>query len=524
MNIRHFSVVAAIAFIIALFPLNVFANNAVTINTITDKYQGDSVTISGTTVFDEVTIKVLRPTNTILYVNVLEGGIFSDTFTLPEDAEFGRYTVIAGKGQDIAAQTFNVIRRGGGSTVPLTPLPASGEPGTEVQDDGAVKIVTKPSLDEGSSTAVSIISMEVIEKASEQAKEVSGGSRVVILEIPEIEGAEKYSVQLPADALSSGGKDKRIDINTVLGTVSVPGNMFSNIGLVGEENVEIVIGFADRTDIDEDIRRQIGDRPVIELNAKVDGQVISWNNPDAPVTVSIDYTPAPEELEDPEHIVVWYIDGKNNVVSVPNGRYDPASGKVIFTITHFSKYAVVFVKKTFSDIENYPWAKKQIEVLASKGIINGTSATTYSPGLSITRADFITLLIRALELKAEFSTNFDDVNPEDYFYDILGTARILGIATGVGNNKFNPGEQISRQDMMVLTARALKIAGKISESGTISDLAGFSDASEVSVYAVEGVVALIKEGIIQGSGNRINPKGTATRAEAAVVIYRVLNK
>jgi len=415
-----------IALIITLFSLNVFAADSVTLETITSKHQGDSVTISGTTALDEVTVKVLRPNNTILYVNVLEGGSFTDTFTLPDDTALGTYTVIVGKGQDIATGTFTVIKRSSGSNLPATPPAVTGEPKTEVRGDGTVKVVTKPSLDEGSNTAVSTVSPDMIKKALEQAKETSGGVRTVVLEIPEVEGAVKYTLQLPANALSSGEEDVRIEIETPLGTIAAPGNMFNSSDLMGEEDIELTIGLADRTDISEDIRQQIGDRPVIELNARVDGRTISWNNSDAPVTVSIDYTPTAEELKDPEHIVVWYIDGQGNVVPVPNGRYDPATGKVTFTTTHFSKYAIAFVKKTFSDIGNYPWAKKQIEVLASKGVINGTSATTYSPGQNITRADFITLLVRALELKADFITNFDDVKPADYYYNALGTAKALG--------------------------------------------------------------------------------------------------
>lgn len=77
---------------------------------------------------------------------------------------------------------------------------------------------------------------------------------------------------------------------------------------------------------------------------------------------------------------------------------------------------------------------------------------------------------------------------------------------------------------MVLVARALKAAKKISVTGTAEDLSSFTDVSQVAGYAVESVATLIKEGIIQGSGNMINPKGNATRAETAVMIYRIYNK
>lgn len=76
---------------------------------------------------------------------------------------------------------------------------------------------------------------------------------------------------------------------------------------------------------------------------------MNWSNPNAPVTVSIAYTPTPDELKYPENIVVWYIDGQNNPVSVPSGRYDAATGRVTFEVDHFSKYAVAFSYKAFSD-------------------------------------------------------------------------------------------------------------------------------------------------------------------------------
>ncbi|WP_458788496.1 S-layer homology domain-containing protein, partial [Vallitalea sediminicola] len=71
-------------------------------------------------------------------------------------------------------------------------------------------------------------------------------------------------------------------------------------------------------------------------------------------------------------------------VPITNGRYNTDTGKVTFTTTHFSKYAIAFVEKTFDDITNYQWAKNQIQVLASKGIINGTSNKTYAPAECIT--------------------------------------------------------------------------------------------------------------------------------------------
>ena len=178
----------------------------------------------------------------------------------------------------------------------------------------------------------------------------------------------------------------------------------------------------------------------------------------------------------------------------------------------------------FNDMEKYPWAKDAVETLAAQGIIRGTSATTFDPGKKITRADFMVMLVKALKLDADFTDNFADVSSGKYYYEAVGIAKKLGITNGTGNNKFNPKEEISRQDMMVLVVNALKAAGIELEAGTVADMAGFKDAENVSGYAKDAIAALIKAGIIKGSDNAINPKNDLKRAEAAAVIYQIYVK
>ena len=162
--------------------------------------------------------------------------------------------------------------------------------------------------------------------------------------------------------------------------------------------------------------------------------------------------------------------------------------------------------------------------MAAKGIINGTSETTFNPSADIRRADFIVLLVKALGLSAKPQGNFTDVSSSAYYADALATAKALGITAGVGNNNFNPNAKISREDMVVLAARAMEKAGKPLANASESELEGYSDSAQISGYALNDVAALIKAGIIKGSGNTINPKRTATRAEAAVIIYNLYNR
>jgi hypothetical protein len=142
----------------------------------------------------------------------------------------------------------------------------------------------------------------------------------------------------------------------------------------------------------------VGERPLIKLQLTLDGTQTSWNNPDAPVTVSIPYTPSDEELENPDSIIVWYLDGAGNLVCITDGKYDPATGKVTFTTTHFSLYAIGYNRITFSDVEQSAWYEKAIGFIAAREITKGTGAGKFSPEALLTRGEFIVMLMRAYEI------------------------------------------------------------------------------------------------------------------------------
>jgi len=116
------------------------------------------------------------------------------------------------------------------------------------------------------------------------------------------------------------------------------------------------------------------------------------------------------------------------------------------------------------------------------------------------------------------------VKPGDYYYKAVGIARKLEITNGTGNNKFNPKEPITRQDMIILTARAMKLTKKLDFTRSTTVLDTFTDAGSIAPYAVDAVSTMVKEGLIHGDGKRINPLSNTLRAEAAVLMYRIYNK
>ncbi len=352
----------------------------------------------------------------------------------------------------------------------------------------------------------------------------SSGKKTVSIEIPNVDGAKAYIAEFPIEYAIKKDSSVSLEIKTEFASVTIPGNMLDSASLEASSRIGIRIEAVNTSALPQDIQQKVGTRPIISLNALVDDKLIEFNNPDAPVTIRIPYTPSAEELLDPEHIVVWYIDGAGNVITVSNGKFDKETGTVVFTTTHFSRYAVAYVVKTFDDLGDCDWAKKPIEVLASKGIISGISDKAYAPARAITRGDFIRLLVNTLEFTADVKDNFNDVKPTDSFYNEVGIAKALGVVYGGGSNNFNPHAPISRQDMMVIIERALSLAGKLGISASISDLDQYADKDDISNYALVSIAKLVKDGLIQGSGGRINPQGHATRAQIAVILYNIYNR
>ncbi len=173
----------------------------------------------------------------------------------------------------------------------------------------------------------------------------------------------------------------------------------------------------------------------------------------------------------------------------------------------------------FTDMPKFSWARKAIETLYEKKIVNGLGDGSFGGMNLVSRADFTVMLLRATGKTAEVKDNFSDVNQKDYFYKEIGMAKALGIAGGVGNNQFAPRANISRQDMAVMVYRVLKKEGKIKTVSWQNSL--FKDGDKIKAYAREAVASLSSAQIINGYNNgTFNPEEFATRAETAVVVYK----
>ncbi len=172
----------------------------------------------------------------------------------------------------------------------------------------------------------------------------------------------------------------------------------------------------------------------------------------------------------------------------------------------------------FEDLGAYPWARQQIGRMDSLDIITGRNDYSYAPAEKITRAEFAGFLIRALGLSADSTELFADVSADNEFAKEIAIGRALGILKGTDGVNYNPDAEISRQDLMVICARGMRLVKELAEGAPVE---GFADAGLIADYAAADVAAMVQAGIIKGNADgTINPLGNTTRAEAAVIMDR----
>ncbi|QGR00278.1 S-layer homology domain-containing protein [Paenibacillus psychroresistens] len=207
-----------------------------------------------------------------------------------------------------------------------------------------------------------------------------------------------------------------------------------------------------------------------------------------------------------------------------------ANGKSVATLKRngSSIYTVASFNKSFSDISTH-WAKKDIELLANKVVVEGMSSTTFAPESNITRAQFAALVVRSLGLTTSVTSNtyFKDVNASDWFAGAVTAAAKAGLINGYEDGTFAPNKQITREELAALVVRALKYAGvkadvTVAQQATL--LAKYTDSNKI-VWAQAEVAAAINAGIINGLTDKtIGSNKTATRAQSATMLKRFLTK
>ena len=226
---------------------------------------------------------------------------------------------------------------------------------------------------------------------------------------------------------------------------------------------------------------------------------------------------------------------------MPNGRYNPVTGTVTFTATHFSYYAVGYNQINFKDVANDAWYTKAVSFIAAREITSGTEEGNFSPEAKLTRGQFMVMLLKAYGTSPDLNAkdNFADAG-NTYYTGYLAAAKRLGISAGTGNNMFAPEKEITRQEMFTLLYNALNAMDQLPRMhgravGEADDqprthgrdrktLNQFNDAGQVASWAKNAMEFMVSTGTIDGSNGALYPLSTTTRAEMAQVLYNLLSR
>ena len=232
------------------------------------------------------------------------------------------------------------------------------------------------------------------------------------------------------------------------------------------------------------------------------------------------------KLSGDEHPSIFYYDEAKKVWIEVGGVVD--GNFITAEVDHFTKFAVLAVSQSddepkpavFSDIAGH-WAEDVIEHAVSEGIVSGYPDGTFRPNDTVTRAEFAVMLTSALKLTGEGSalTFTDAAKIPSWARKAVQQAVQAGMISGYEDGTFRPEAQITRSEMAVMIAAALKLDIKA------SDTTGFADDESIPSWS-KGAIAKLRElDLMVGyGGNRFNPAAHATRAEAVTILMGMLER
>jgi len=359
-------------------------------------------------------------------------------------------------------------------------------------------------------------------KLEAQVAAADTGSSVVVT-VPASTGSANTQIVLK-DVENLDARNMSLEIRTGGTTYTVAPNAIdtakvaAELGASDTSKVPLTVTVTPVKQSDVTVARgtQVADPVKFEVTATYDGKTVAVSSFSHYVerTIAIPAGVDPNKIttgirvEDSEQVPTFVSKNANGVCTA-----------TINSLTN-STYVIVYNEKSFADTAG-KWYEKAVTEMASRTIINGKTATTFDGESNVTRAEFAAILTRALGLPSGGSSSFSDVSSSAWCYGSVGAAVKYGIIKGYKDGSFRPNANISREEAMVMLQRAAEVADY---AGTSGSLDGFSDASQVGAWAKSAVEFSVGSGLIQGNGGRLNSRSSITRAEAAVVVLRLLQK
>jgi len=327
-----------------------------------------------------------------------------------------------------------------------------------------------------------------------------------------IEASSRSSVSLPSSGLQDAA-DNNNDVTVELknGEVTLSPEALSAVAEQAGTTVTLTVDPVDTDELNSRQQAAVGDAPVFDLTLKSGGKMIT-DFDGGLVTVAIPYE-LPDG-QDPAGVVVWFMDDNGNITACET-MYDLRTETVIFTTRHFSKYVIGHVEPMdFTDVAEGAYYYDAVAWAVQNGITNGTSATTFGPDVSCTRAQMVTFLWRAAGSPEPATANnpFTDVQAGSYYYDAVLWAVEQGITSGTSATTFAPDSTVTR-------AQTVTFLWRQAGAPVVNYAMSFTDVDAKAYYG-EAVRWAVSEGVTSGtSATTFSPDVDCTRAQ--IVTFKV---
>ena len=187
----------------------------------------------------------------------------------------------------------------------------------------------------------------------------------------------------------------------------------------------------------------------------------------------------------------------------------------------YDRITVEFTDGTlpFTDVRETDWFYDDVVFAYENGLFSGTTATTFSPYAPMTRAMLVTVLYRLEgEPAVTGRSGFSDVTIGSYYEAAVTWAADNGIVNGTSATTFSPSENVTREQMAAILCRYAQY--KQYGTSASASLSAFSDAAAVSTYAKAPLSWAVAEKLVNGTDGKLLPRASATRAQVAAILHR----
>ena len=207
-----------------------------------------------------------------------------------------------------------------------------------------------------------------------------------------------------------------------------------------------------------------------------------------------------------------------------------SDGSVSLPLSHASQYAIVIddhnhgvVTLPFIDVSEGDWFYDPVCYVYSQGLMTGTSATTFEPNTSLSRAMLVAVLHRLEGSPQASAGDFTDVADGDWYAQAVNWAASVGVVNGFDDGTFQPNAAITREQMAAILRNYAQYKGlDVTATGS---LANYSDAASVSDWAKDSIAWAVGEHLISGvTDDTLAPQACATRAQVAAILQRYLSE